>query len=78
MAEGAGRGERPELVGGGLIRSMGRWSEVVALRGKREREVSDERILGSGEFGERMVEEAREGMKEMLWWRKRGWVSRHS
>ena len=71
VAEGVGMGRRPELVGGGLIRSMGGWSEVVSLRRKGEREASDERILGGGKFVERVVEESEEGMKETLRWRKR-------
>jgi putative transposase len=32
VAQGVDQGTRPELVGGGLIRSMGGWFEVVALR----------------------------------------------
>jgi len=30
VAQGVGQGKRPELVGGGLIRSMGGWFEVLA------------------------------------------------
>jgi chromosomal replication initiation ATPase DnaA len=50
---------------------MGGWSEVVSLRRKGEREPSDERILGGGEFVDRVMEEAEERMKETLRWRKR-------
>jgi chromosomal replication initiation ATPase DnaA len=50
---------------------MGRWSEVLSVRGKGQREAWDERILGGGKFVERMVEEAEEGMEETLRWRKR-------
>jgi len=32
VEEGIKMGRKPELVGGGLIRSMGGWSEVLALR----------------------------------------------
>jgi REP element-mobilizing transposase RayT len=71
VAEGVGMGKRSELVGGGLIRSMGGWSEVVSLRRRDEREAWDERILGGGKFVERIVEEAEERMKETLRWRKR-------
>jgi len=71
VAEGVSMGKRLELVGGGLIRSMGGWSEVVSSRRRGEREASDERILGGGEFVEKMVGEAEEGMKETLRWRKR-------
>jgi hypothetical protein len=57
VKEGIRLGRRPELVGGGLIRSMGGWSGVLALRKKGEKAASDERILGDGEFVERILEE---------------------
>ena len=36
---------------------MGGWSEVLALRRRGERIASDARILGDGEFVERVIEE---------------------
>jgi len=57
LEEGIKMGRRPELVGGGLIRSMGGWSGVLALRRRGEKTASDERILGDGEFVERVIEE---------------------
>ena len=48
VQKGINEGRRPELVGGGLIRSLGGWSQVKALRRSAERELSDERILGNG------------------------------
>jgi putative transposase len=57
VKEGVSLGRRPELVGGGLIRSMGGWSGVLALRKRGEKAASDERILGDGEFVERVLEE---------------------
>jgi putative transposase len=57
VKDGIRVGRRPELVGGGLIRSMGGWSEVLALRGRGERIASDARILGDGKFVERVIEE---------------------
>lgn len=71
VSEGVRMGKRPELVGGGLIRSLGGWSEVVSLRRKGQREASDERILGGGGFAERMLEEADERIRETLRWKKR-------
>jgi len=71
VREGIEKGRRPELVGGGLIRSLGGWSEVLSLRRRGEKTVSDERILGSGEFIERLLSEAEEKAKETLGWRGR-------
>lgn len=50
LAEGIALGERPELIGGGLIRSLGGWSEVLSLRRRDNRAASDARVLGSSEF----------------------------
>ena len=32
VQKGVALGRRPELVGGGLVRSLGGWSEVLALK----------------------------------------------
>ena len=58
VKKGIDKGRRPELDGGGLIRSLGGWSAVKALRRTGDREMSDDRILGSGEFVERVIKEA--------------------
>lgn len=50
IAAGAPRGRRPELQGGGLVRSLGGWVAVRNLRRGREHYLSDERVLGSSEF----------------------------
>lgn len=60
IAEGIGQGRRPELVGGGLLRSMGGWSALAANRSKGLRLMSDERILGSSEFVEGVLKRADE------------------
>jgi hypothetical protein len=69
MREGIGLGKRPELTGGGLIRSLGGWSQVLSLRRKGEKIPSDERVLGSGEFVERILSEAEDKEKDTLRWR---------
>jgi REP element-mobilizing transposase RayT len=61
-----GEGRRPELVGGGLIRSLGGWSAVKAMRRSGERELSDDRILGSGAFVEQIIKEADAKIKYQL------------
>jgi REP element-mobilizing transposase RayT len=58
VEEGIALGRRRELVGGGLIRSAGGWAEVRSQRQRREPEQFDQRILGSGEFVERVLAEA--------------------
>lgn len=64
VAEGVSRGRRPDLVGGGLIRSLGGWAEVRAMRRRKARTLADERILGSTAFVERMIREADERFRE--------------
>jgi hypothetical protein len=49
---------RPDLVGGGLLRSRGGWAHVLALRRKGSPIAADARILGSGEFVEGLLTEA--------------------
>jgi len=61
VKEGIEQGRRPELVGGGLIRSLGGWDEVkkVRLRGQ-DRLKGDERILGESDFVLEVLSEANE------------------
>lgn len=58
VASGVEQGRREDLQGGGLVRSMGGWEKVQALRRGRERWAYDERVLGSSEFIERIWKEA--------------------
>ena len=66
VQEGISLGDRPELVGGGLIRSLGGWSNVISLRKHGDRELSDERILGSGAFVDQIIKEADDRIKRQL------------
>jgi putative transposase len=59
-------GNRPELVGGGLIRSLGGWSEVLSLRRAGSKIFSDERILGNSEFVKDVIADAEDKVKETL------------
>jgi len=56
-------GRRPELVGGGLIRSAGGWGAVKAMRRGIERIKGDERILGDGDFVESVLKAAQENLE---------------
>jgi len=61
----AGRGRRPELMGGGLRRSAGGWSAMASLQRGRERWTFDERVLGSGPFIDRLREVMEQGSSAM-------------
>jgi hypothetical protein len=74
MKEGMDQGRRPELVGGGLIRSLGSWSEVRKLRLKgQDRMKGDERILGDRDFVMNMLSEADEHMDRRYELKSRGY-----
>lgn len=54
VGAGLPQGRRPDLQGGGLVRSLGGWAAVAALRRGREAYRGDERVLGSSAFVERL------------------------
>ena len=58
MQEGLDQGHDPQYSGGGLVRSLGGWSNVLSMRRKGQKEETDERILGSGDFVHQIVKEA--------------------
>ena len=61
VKSGIEKGRRPELVGGGLIRSLGGWGEVKKIRLKgQDRLKGDERILGDSVFVMEVLSEANE------------------
>ena len=75
MKEGMDQGRRPELVGGGLIRSLGGWSEVRKLRlTGQDRIKGDERILGDGEFVMAILSAADERMDRRYELKSRGYT----
>ncbi|MBM4330954.1 MAG: helix-turn-helix domain-containing protein [Deltaproteobacteria bacterium] len=72
VGEGIAMGHRPELTGGGLIRSKGGWSQVVSARRSGGKEEYDERILGSGDFVSAALKEAEEKTRLQLKFRQTG------
>lgn len=61
VKEGIALGNRPDLVGGGLIRSLGGWEAVKKMRmDGQERVKGDERILGDSGFVLDVLKEANE------------------
>jgi putative transposase len=61
---GIDEGKRPDLVGGGLIRSLGGWADVISMRRRGERKLTDERILGSGDFVRKILDEADDSIRK--------------
>ena len=66
VAQGIPVGRRPELVGGGLVRSLGGWAEVLALRRRGAKERSDQRIVGDGAFVSEVLSEMDDRERENL------------
>jgi len=58
LKDGLPQGHRPDLVGGGLIRSAGGWSAVKGLRRAGTPQRADERILGGADFVERVIKQS--------------------
>jgi hypothetical protein len=57
VADGSPQGRRPDLQGGGLVRSLGGWGSLLALRQRRAAYAGDARILGSSQFVAQMQRE---------------------
>ena len=66
MEEGISQGRRPDLVGGGLVRSFGGWSAVLSARRIGEGTFTDQRILGRDDFVERVLRESETRGQEAL------------
>lgn len=73
VQEGIARGRRPDLVGGGLVRSLGGWSAVKALRGTDTYMKGDERILGDGNFVEQVLGAANEQLEQRYYYQAQGY-----
>jgi len=73
VEKGISFGRRPELVGGGLIRSIGGWEEVKKLRlSGQDRIKSDQRILGESDFVLDVLSEADDHFSRKYRLRNRG------
>jgi len=66
-------GRREELTGGGLVRSVGGWKELLSLRKSDQKWLGDERILGDSDFVNTILKESEEELitKERL--KREGW-----
>lgn len=66
VREGFHMGRQPELSGGQLPRSSGRWSQVLSQRRKGGNEEFDQRILGGIDFIHAILEEADERQQRQM------------
>ena len=73
MAAGIPAGRRPELVGGGLIRSLGGWTAVKTSRRGEGRIKGDERILGDSGFVLEVLQASEEQLKRQDKLRRQGY-----
>ena len=64
VARGIAKGRRPDLVGGGLLRSVGGWYELKKFRDSAIRIKGDERILGSSNFVEAVLKKANKDLQQ--------------
>jgi REP element-mobilizing transposase RayT len=72
VAKGIGQGQRPDLMGGGLIRSSGSWTEVQAMKKAKMFTKSDERILGDSAFVDEILSKSREAFERKYELKVRG------
>ena len=72
VEKGVNQGRRPELIGGGLIRSVGGWAVLSALRDEAVRVKGDERILGDTDFVEAVLKQADEQLQRRYQLKTRG------
>jgi REP element-mobilizing transposase RayT len=63
VEKGVATGKRPDLTGGGLIRSAGGWRALAAFRKLKIHVKGDERILGDSNFVSSVLEEQNERLQ---------------
>ncbi|MDA8139289.1 MAG: transposase [Desulfobacteraceae bacterium] len=63
VRKGIELGPRPELTGGGLLRSQGGWASLKANRRAGNYQKGDERILGDGDFVKEVLKQADERLQ---------------
>jgi len=74
MEAGIEQGRRPELVGGGLIRSLGGWRAVKDARfSGQDRIKGDHRILGDSAFVMEVLAEAEEKFERFYELKSKGY-----
>jgi hypothetical protein len=64
VRKGVEQGKRPDLIGGGLLRSLGGWGAVKELIELGAYQKGDERILGDGDFVVKVLSQADEQLQQ--------------
>lgn len=73
VEKGVAMGRRPELTGGGLIRSMGGWHAVKSFQRSKAHLKGDERILGDSDFVESVLARQNERLERRYATRAQGY-----
>lgn len=63
VEKGVKKGRRPDLIGGGLIRTAGGWAALRAYRQMKIHIKGDERILGDSDFVASVLDEQNERLE---------------
>ncbi|MBU1056318.1 MAG: transposase [Proteobacteria bacterium] len=72
VGKGISLGNRPDLTGGGLLRSSGGWTALKESRKAGIRLKGDERILGNSDFVENVLKSSEESFKQKYELKARG------
>lgn len=70
--EGMSQGRRPELTGGGLLRSAGGWGVLKTLKRMKAHVKGDERILGDSAFVQAVLNQSKENYERSYQLKTRG------
>jgi putative transposase len=72
VGKGVSLGKRPDLTGGGLLRSSGGWTAIKESRKAGIRLKGDERILGNSDFVENVLKSSEESFEQKYELKARG------
>lgn len=73
VKKGISVGKRPDLIGGGLVRSAGGWDALKGLRRIKAYMKGDERILGDGDFVETVLKASKDEFDRKYLLKDRGY-----
>jgi REP element-mobilizing transposase RayT len=73
VEKGVKKGRRPDLTGGGLVRTAGGWAALKAYRRRNIQIKGDERILGDSDFVDSVLKEQNERLERRYQIQMQGW-----